>query len=454
MSEEKVSLLVQYVVSGQEQMKQINSDLDKLASKSDVATKSTSKSELATSKNNLTLGKQIPVLREIQPLLGAAGLGWVTGASAIAALGIGAMQADQAFNTWMSGMLGLNMVTNTLAGGTSGLGKTIGDAASNSNKLGISMNQYSSAMSGLESVIHDPVTSLQILNDAVSISHATGQPLDQVVKALSDAFTNGAWSNGAFVQPGITALQTVETQLKSTGDTNQGLKTTVNDAWGQITNTISTATGSWVSDVGTSLKKIALNFGPEGDPLISLVGFSKAISSSAIWDGLGTGWSTSWQATWGYIKGDWDRMTSYLGSIDWGKLWDGMGAIWSQIWRGAINVAILQPLNGLISLLDLIHFDIPSWVPLLGGKSFGINIPQVPLLANGGDIAQAGAAVVGDNGPELLNLPQGASVTPLSGDSGGSAGNQTINLYLADGTMLASWFINELDNQVRLRGGH
>ena len=49
----------------------------------------------------------------------------------------------------------------------------------------------------------------------------------------------------------------------------------------------------------------------------------------------------------------------------------------------------------------------------MGGK--GLNIPKIPKLAEGGIIDQSGIAMVGEAGPELLSLPRGASVTPLSG---------------------------------------
>jgi hypothetical protein len=52
-----------------------------------------------------------------------------------------------------------------------------------------------------------------------------------------------------------------------------------------------------------------------------------------------------------------------------------------------------------------------------GGKLFGI-IPTNPLdwfggMAEGGQVARKGAVWVGEKGPELLNLPAGATVSPL-----------------------------------------
>lgn len=51
-------------------------------------------------------------------------------------------------------------------------------------------------------------------------------------------------------------------------------------------------------------------------------------------------------------------------------------------------------------------------MPGVGGK--GLNIKEIPLLAEGGEITQKGHAIVGEAGPELLELPQGAKVKPLT----------------------------------------
>ena len=76
--------------------------------------------------------------------------------------------------------------------------------------------------------------------------------------------------------------------------------------------------------------------------------------------------------------------------------------------------------------LGKIGFDIPNWVPGLGGKGF--SFPQIPMLANGGIISQATLAVVGESGPE--------AVIPLDrmGEfgMGGGGNNVTINVNGGD----------------------
>lgn len=58
----------------------------------------------------------------------------------------------------------------------------------------------------------------------------------------------------------------------------------------------------------------------------------------------------------------------------------------------------------------------------LGGWKF----PQIPYLAEGGTARGAGWSVVGDEGPELLHMPRGASVVPLGAGGGVTFVNQGI----------------------------
>ncbi len=57
-----------------------------------------------------------------------------------------------------------------------------------------------------------------------------------------------------------------------------------------------------------------------------------------------------------------------------------------------------------------LHFGIPDWVPVIGGKEF--SMPKIPEFANGGTVRAAGVALVGEEGPELVRLPAGAHVFP------------------------------------------
>lgn len=104
---------------------------------------------------------------------------------------------------------------------------------------------------------------------------------------------------------------------------------------------------------------------------------------------------------------------------------DRVVSIWSAIVgaiRGAIN-SVIAVINGMIASINRIKVNIPAWVPKYGGASIGFNIPGIPYLAKGGDILRAGAAIVGERGPEMVYLPQGAQVRPL-----GSAKDVNLNI--------------------------
>jgi archaellum component FlaC len=108
------------------------------------------------------------------------------------------------------------------------------------------------------------------------------------------------------------------------------------------------------------------------------------------------------------LKGLIDFITGVF-TGDWTKAWEGVKEVFKGIWNGVVAIVelaingIIDGVNLLISALNTIHFDIPDWVPLIGGKSFGISIPPVsyvtlPRLAEGAVIPpnREFMAVLGD----------------------------------------------------------
>lgn len=102
---------------------------------------------------------------------------------------------------------------------------------------------------------------------------------------------------------------------------------------------------------------------------------------------------------------------------NWKQAFEGLSNIVSGIFNGMISI-VKVPLNIIIGVINkfiegINKIKIPDWVPGIGGKS--PKIPTIPLLAKGGNIVEAGRVIVGDAGPEMLDLPAGARVTPLNG---------------------------------------
>ncbi|MEU6573303.1 hypothetical protein [Streptomyces sp. NPDC046805] len=88
-----------------------------------------------------------------------------------------------------------------------------------------------------------------------------------------------------------------------------------------------------------------------------------------------------------------------------------------SVLKGIINAftalprAYISGINAMISALNRVHVKIPGWVPVIGGKEFRINIPQIPnipTLATGGIVpARTGGtlAVLGEAGEPEAVIP-------------------------------------------------
>ena len=73
--------------------------------------------------------------------------------------------------------------------------------------------------------------------------------------------------------------------------------------------------------------------------------------------------------------------------------------------------------------MNKLKIDVPQWVTdLTGVKNFGFNLktvsaPRIPYLKDGANVVGDGSAIVGEAGAELIDLPQGARVTPLTNNN-------------------------------------
>lgn len=146
------------------------------------------------------------------------------------------------------------------------------------------------------------------------------------------------------------------------------------------------------------------------------------------------------RTAWGWIKGHWPLLLAiligpfalvvYAVKRHFGTIVGFIKGMPGRIARAAkgmwdgIVVAFKAVLNKVIGLWDWLHDKLHIHV---GARHIGpVKIPGVdmhlipfiPPLKKGGDIARGGAAMVGDAGPEILDLPAGASVHPLGRGSG------------------------------------
>lgn len=133
---------------------------------------------------------------------------------------------------------------------------------------------------------------------------------------------------------------------------------------------------------------------------------------------------------------------------DWKTAWEGLRQITKGVFDSLWAIAkwplnmIISGLNTLIRGANRIHFNVPDWVPGIGGKQFGFNIPQIPKLAKGtilnapgrGVPVAGGTALAGEAGREAY-LP--LSDTQLLEELGSTIGkyinlNATIPIYVGN----------------------
>ena len=150
------------------------------------------------------------------------------------------------------------------------------------------------------------------------------------------------------------------------------------------------------------------------------------------------------KSVWDSIKGIFDGIIDFVRGVftgDWTRAWNGVKNIFSSIMSGLANV-FKSPLNLIISMINTI-IDGINWLidqaNSLAGI-FGVNIGKIgyiPMLANGGVVTK-GQAIVGEAGPELLNVSNGkTTVTPLTNGAAASAPTTIVVQSVLDGRVIS-----------------
>lgn len=149
---------------------------------------------------------------------------------------------------------------------------------------------------------------------------------------------------------------------------------------------------------------------------------------------------------------------------DWKKAWEGVKQIFTGIWdalsgvvKGVLNV-IIDVLNGFISGINKISFDVPDWVPVIGGKKWGFDIPKIKKFENGGVLFKETVGVMAeyDNArfnPEIVSKESEMAkvfdgvmskwADKIGGKSGKMSG--TLKLVDANGVALGKVVVDAVD---------
>lgn len=95
-----------------------------------------------------------------------------------------------------------------------------------------------------------------------------------------------------------------------------------------------------------------------------------------------------------------------------------------SVGRGAIN-GLIMAANAVIGGLNSLSVNIPDWVPAVGGKSFGLSIPKIPMLAQGGITTGPTLAMIGEGAEQEAVLPLSKLNSLLDNKGQGSSGGDS-----------------------------
>ncbi len=293
----------------------------------------------------------------------------------------------------------------------------------------------SGALSGLVNIIKAPfkliantvkgaVNSFKNLNIVKSIFTALGNAIKNVLtkcgvdmKKFSGAVNNIKTRVGSIINGLKTIFSTV---FNAIGKVVKALATVIANIFGKKVSSTCSAAGAVITAF-KAVASAAFNFiaGAIKKAMNIIVPVVK-VAFGAIKGAISAAVNTITSIISGVLT-VFDGLITFISGVftgNWRQAWEGVKSIFKGIFdtfaaicKAPIN-AVIGIINGAISALNKINVTIPDWVPGLGGKSFGINIPTIPQLYRGTDNWKGGMAMIHDRGGEIVDLPQGSRVYP------------------------------------------
>lgn len=194
------------------------------------------------------------------------------------------------------------------------------------------------------------------------------------------------------------------------------VQTIINTTIGVIKNVISAAwnllqgntTAAWnsIKTAITTVMKGAQSI------VTTVINTIKSVITTA-WNGIKTVTTTVWNAVKETISGVADGIKGVFSGLK-----DSVLGIWDGIWGGikrVINFCI-DGINILIGAMNKLSFDVPDWVPGIGGKTFGFNIDKIPHMAKGGIVDKDQLIRIGEGNKRegVIPLENSDAMRPFS----------------------------------------
>lgn len=140
----------------------------------------------------------------------------------------------------------------------------------------------------------------------------------------------------------------------------------------------------------------------------------------------------------GVAKNVWGVFSNLIGFVknvftgQWFAAWENVKGIFSNAFQALEGIAkapingVINLVNGAIGAINGISVDIPEWVPKFGGQTFGVNLPKIPQLAEGGIATRSTLANIGEGGEPEAVIPL-SKLSNMLGAGVGMGGGITVN---------------------------
>ena len=227
------------------------------------------------------------------------------------------------------------------------------------------------------------VSAFKSLNTIFSAGVKNGGAFGTVIKLLGGKFTVI-----------IAVVAAVAAAFMVLWNRSEKFRTAVMGIWQQVQPLLQ-AMGNMVTMVGTALAPVLSNL------------------ANTVLAGL----ETAFVALSPYIQSVIGILTNLIEFVtnvfsgNWSAAWQNIVNIFGNVFGMIVNLAkvpinaVISAINWVLSKINSISVTIPDWVPGVGGKTLGFNIPTITALAAGGVATAPTLAMIGEGGEPEAVLP-------------------------------------------------
>lgn len=185
-----------------------------------------------------------------------------------------------------------------------------------------------------------------------------------------------------------------------------------------IFNTVAPLVSQVIANVGSAVMGVARLIGsalkaalPVIEGIITAIMGVVSVAAPAILSGISAVATTIMQVV-SSLQGVFDGLIQFIKGAftgNWASAWEGVKSIFRNAFSALVELckipinAVIGVINGAVKGINSILgkvTTIPEWVPVVGGQSFSMQLPTIPMLAKGG--FTDGVSIAGEAGTEAV----------------------------------------------------